>query len=277
MLRRLLKIALLPVLLWAQTALAQPMLRDLAYGPDPKQRLDVYLPKQARNAPVIVMVHGGGWRFGDKSNAPVWQNKVRHWTAQGAIVVAVNYRLLPQADPLEQARDVARALAYIQDQAPDWGATPHRLVLMGHSAGGHLVALLSADPALAWDQGADSWLASVTLDSVALDTQEIMAQTPSTLYRQAFGPDPAFWAQISPMARLQPTAPPMLLVCSSRRSAPCPQAELFAQQIRDMGGRARTLPLNLSHRSINEAVGLHPAYTAELDAFLRDAGLWKSP
>ncbi len=255
---------------------AQPSLSDLPYGSDPKQRLDVYLPDSPDNAPLIVMVHGGGWRFGDKSNEPVWRNKVAHWTALGAVVVSVNYRLLPQAGPLEQAQDVARALAYIQTKAPQWGAHPQKLVLMGHSAGGHLVSLLSADPSLAWDLGAHIWLATVSLDSAVLDTQKIMAHRPSKLYAQAFGADPAYWEQVSPIARLQPTAPPMLLVCSSRRARPCPQAQSFANRLTSLGGSARILPINMSHRSINEAIGLHPAYTAELDAFLRDAGLWDS-
>ncbi len=271
---RLLRGVLAVWLALSTPAFAQPPIRDLAYGPDPLQKLDVYLPTAPQDAPMIVMVHGGGWRFGDKSNDGVWRNKSAHWTAKGAIVVTVNYRLLPQADPLEQARDVARALAYIQARAPLWGAIPQRLVLMGHSAGAHLVALLSADPSLAHAQGARDWLATVALDTAVLDAQAIMSQSPSRLYAQAFGSDPAFWQQASPLARLQPSAPPMLLVCSSRRALPCPQAETFAAQLTALGGRARILPVDLSHRSINEALGLHPAYTAELDAFLRDTGLW---
>ncbi|MBA85443.1 MAG: esterase [Rhodobacteraceae bacterium] len=253
---------------------AQPSLMDLPYGSDPKQRLDVYLPAHRQDAPVIVMVHGGGWRFGDKSQIPAWRNKVEHWTGQGIVVVTVNYRLLPQAHPLEQARDVARALAYVQRRAAQWGASAQRLVLMGHSAGGHLVSLLSADPAMAWQEGAQDWLATVALDSAALDPAEIMRQSPSPLYAHAFGTDPSYWEQASPLAQLQPTARPMLLVCSSRRTLPCPQAERFAGQMRALGGQARTLPVDLSHRSINAAIGLHPVYTAALDAFLAEAGLW---
>lgn len=245
---------------------AQPNLTDLSYGSDPKQRLDVYLPAKTQDAPVIVMVHGGGWRFGDKSQIPAWRNKVEHWTGQGIVVVSVNYRLLPQTHPLEQARDVARALAFVQGRAAQWGASAQRLVLMGHSAGGHLVSLLSANPTLAWQEGA--------LDSAALDPAEIMRQSPSPLYAQAFGQDPHYWEQASPQAQLQPTARPMLLVCSSRRTLPCPQAERFAGQMRALGGQARTLPVDLSHRSINAAIGLHPVYTAALDAFLAEAGLW---
>lgn len=271
---RLLALVLAALTLCAAPLGAQPDLADLPYGPDPKQRLDVYLPQTTANAPVIVLVHGGGWRFGDKANDPIWRNKVAHWTALGAIVVSVNYRLLPQANPLEQAQDVARALAYVQEHAVEWGGSAQRVALVGHSAGAHLVALISADPGLALAMGARGWLASVALDTAMLDPLTIMSTTPSPLYMQAFGPDPAFWTQVSPLARLQPSAPPLLLVCSTQRVTPCPQARAFAASLTALGGVARVLPIDLSHRAINEAIGLHPAYTAELDAFLRDTGLW---
>ena len=74
--------------------------RDLAYGSDPAQRLDVYRPGNAQNAPVIFMVHGGGWARGDKEAAGVVNNKVEHWLPKGYIVVSVGYRLVPQVTPL---------------------------------------------------------------------------------------------------------------------------------------------------------------------------------
>ncbi|WP_319824189.1 alpha/beta hydrolase [Thalassovita sp.] len=266
---------LLPFL--APPLCAQPQLQDLPYGPDPRQKLDVYLPTDTQNAPVIVLVHGGGWRFGDKSNEAVWQDKAAHWTALGVMVVAVNYRLVPQVTPLDQAQDVARALAYVQANAAGWGGAGDHVVLMGHSAGGHLAALISADPALAKTLGAQDWLATVVLDTAILDTHAVMTSAPSVLYDQAFGSDPRFWAQVSPAARLSALAPPMLLVCSTRRALPCPQADALAARLTALGGLARILPVDMSHRSVNEALGLHPDYTAQVDAFLRDIGLWGQP
>jgi arylformamidase len=76
---------------------------------------------------------------------------------QGYVLVSTNYRLLPAARPLEQAGDVARALALVQKQAPQWGADPKRLVLMGHSAGAHLAMLLHASPDMAAKAGAQRW------------------------------------------------------------------------------------------------------------------------
>ncbi|MGH1353608.1 MAG: alpha/beta hydrolase [Thalassovita sp.] len=262
-------------LLWAGTlALAAPNLPDVAYGPDPRHRLDVYLPEQPLDAPVIVMVHGGGWRFGDKSNLNVWQNKVAHWTSQGTIVVAVNYRLLPQVGPVEQANDVALALSFVQRHSDGWGASEHNIVLMGHSAGGHLVAMLNANPTLAHMQGAKPWLGSVVLDTAALDIPQLMQNTRSRLYQDAFGDDPAYWAAASPLHLLTAGAPPVLLVCSTRRALPCPEARKFQAATQERGGKARTLPVDYSHRSINAVLGLDKAFTSQVDAFLIEIGLF---
>ncbi|RDZ28178.1 alpha/beta hydrolase fold domain-containing protein [Lysobacter silvisoli] len=242
--------------------------RDLAYGPDPAQRLDVYRPRQARKAPIVLMVHGGGWRIGDKAGRGVARNKAAHWNAQGRIVVSINYRLPPQADPLQQAADVARALAYVQREAPRWGGDGDRVALVGHSAGAHLVALLAAAPELARAQDARPWRGTVALDSAAYDVEALMRRPHLRLYDQAFGADPRGWREASPMQRLRSAPAPMLLVCSSQRRQSCPQARAFARRAGEWGGRAQVLPLDLDHAAINAELGADGGYTARVDAFL---------
>ncbi|HKU93926.1 MAG TPA: alpha/beta hydrolase, partial [Vineibacter sp.] len=97
------------------------VIRDVAYGADPAQRMDVYLPARPRAAPILFMVHGGGWAIGDKAGASVVANKIAKWLPEGFIVISVNYRLLPDAHPLTQADDVASALAAAQSKASSWG------------------------------------------------------------------------------------------------------------------------------------------------------------
>ncbi|HKP16335.1 MAG TPA: alpha/beta hydrolase, partial [Gemmatimonadaceae bacterium] len=150
------------------------IVRDVAYGTDPKQRFDVYAPKGVRNAPVILMVHGGAWRTGDKRSRGVVGRKVERWSREGIVVISVNYRMLPGTNPVEQARDVARALAAAQARLAEWGGDPGKVVLMGHSSGAHLVALLDARPSLATSLGARLWLGAVILDSAALDVVQTM-------------------------------------------------------------------------------------------------------
>ena len=244
-------------------------LRDLAYGDDPAQRLDVYLPPNAQGAPVILMVHGGGWSRGDKALGSVVTNKATRWVSQGYLFISVNNRLTPEADPLQQAGDVARALAFAQTNAASWGGDPARFVLMGHSAGAHLVALLAADPALARQQGAGPWLGTIPLDSAAFDVVAIMEDRHFGLYDRAFGDDPAFWRSASPLHRLAGAPAPMLLVCSSRREIACAQARTFAAKATSLGGSVSVLPVDLSHRQINTDLGLPGLYTDSVEAFLR--------
>jgi arylformamidase len=245
------------------------VIRDLPYGPDQRQRMDIYLPRQPRNAPVLLMVHGGGWAIGDKQHGKVVRNKVMHWLPQGVMVVSVNYRMLPDASPTEQAMDVARALAEAQKRAPSWGGDSQRFVLMGHSAGAHLVALLSASPGLASARGASPWLGSVLLDSAALDVAKIM-QTPRhyRLYDKAFGQDPVYWAKASPLRQLVAGALPMLAVCSSRRQGSCDQARSFADSAAELGVNVSVLPQDLNHGDINEQLGVPGAYTDAVDRFI---------
>ncbi|VTY35936.1 Carboxylesterase NlhH [Xylophilus ampelinus] len=242
----------------------------LPYGPDAAQRIDVYRPAQARQAPILVMVHGGGWMYGDKAAASVVDAKIDHWVRErGFVFVSVGYRLVPQVSVLQQAEDIARALALVQTQATTWDADPRQVVLMGHSAGAHLVALLSAAPQLARGQGARPWRATIALDSAALDTVALMQRRHLPLYDRAFGPDPALWAQVSPTARLSPGGPPMLLVCSApRRDDACGQSQRFAQAVRAVGGNAEVLPLQLDHGQINAELGVPGAYTAAVDRFI---------
>ena len=242
--------------------------RDVHYGDGALQTFDVYAPADARGAPVIFMVHGGGWRRGDKTARRVVQNKVSHWVPRGIVVISVDYPMLPATPPVQQARNVAEALVTAQRDASRWGADPRKFVLMGHSAGAHLVSLISAEPALATGQGALPWLGTVALDSAAFNVATIMQARHLRLYDDAFGNDPATWAALSPIVQLQAKIAPFLAVCSSLRSDSCPQADAFVDKARGFGSRAQALSEALRHGAINEGLGLPSAYTSAVDGFL---------
>lgn len=245
------------------------VLRDVPYGGDPAQRMDVYLPAHAAaHAPVILLVHGGGWSRGDKAMASVVQNKVARWVPRGFVLISTNYRMLPGTRPIEQARDVARALAFAQGRAAGWGADRDRFILMGHSAGAHLVALLAAEPALASSLGALPWLGAVALDSAALDVPAIMRGPHLPLYDAAFGDDPAYWRAASPLQQLARAGAPLLAVCSTRRRESCPQARHFVDRAHALHMPAQVLGEDRSHRQINQELGLPGDYTAQVEAFL---------
>jgi acetyl esterase/lipase len=249
------------------------LLRDRAYGSNEQQKLDVYIPPRARVAPIIMMVHGGAWVLGDKSYLPVVKAKVAYWLPKGYILVSVNYRMSHSPDVMGEADDVARALAYVQAHATGWGGDPKHLVLMGHSAGAHLIALLAAAPAIGAAYGVKPWLGTIVLDSASLNVVQTMEGQHFRLYDRAFGSNRTSWAEVSPFQRLSRKPAPMLLVCSTRRNDSCPQAQEFAAKVRRLGGRATVLPVDMKHGVLNTVLGEPSKYTTDVEGFIRSLGL----
>lgn len=246
-------------------------IRNVAYGSDPAQRFDVYLPANARNAPVLFYVHGGGWANGDKTN-PGMEVKLAWWLPRGYAVISSNYRMVPVAKPLEQARDVARAVAAAQRHAGEWKIDPKRFVLMGHSAGAHLVALLGAEPKLLAGAGAQRPLGIVSLDSGALDVEALMSgpRVPR-LYENAFGDDRGYWASTSPIEQLSRDSLPMLVVCSSVRrfpTSPCDEGRRFAGKAGALGVGVQVLPEAMTHGELNHDLGAPSAYTTAVSNYI---------
>lgn len=247
------------------------IIKDVPYGADKLQTFDVYAPPEARNAPILVMVHGGGWQHGDKGGVHMVADKVKYWQPKGYIYISVNYRLYPQAQITDEADDVAAALALIQKQAKTWGGDSSRIVMMGHSAGAHLVALLSANPALAFRKGVRPWAGTVVLDSAMLNAVEQMTNNPyprlsKRIYEGPLGTDRNYWEEVSPYHQLVADAVPMLIVCSSKRKDSCPQAHQFSEKAKKLGVLASVNEESLSHGEILGNTGKHGLYTEKIDA-----------
>ncbi len=116
---------------------------DLRYGEDPKQTLDVFTPDPAFAggfAPVLVLIHGGWWRSLDKSD---YSFLAASFTDEGALVVVPNYDLCPDVRVEHIAMQLTEAVAWAWRHAAEHGGDPSRIVLLGHSAGGHLATMLS--------------------------------------------------------------------------------------------------------------------------------------
>jgi len=267
-------VALLALCGWSMAAAAAvpdgiKVLHDVAYGPAKLQTMDVYLPPKAKGAPIILMVHGGAWAFGDKTNPQVYENKVARWVPRGFIFVSINYPMVPDSNPVQQADDVARAMAAVQKAAPGWGGDPDSLILMGHSAGAHLVSLLNADPSRAAKLGVKPWLGTVSLDSGALDVPSIM-KVPNHFgfYDKAFGSDPAFWKESSPIDHLTKDGPPWLGVCNSDRPASCGPNQIYAAKATALGLTVEVLPEPMRHSEINRELGKPSGYTDAVEGFM---------
>lgn len=252
---------------WACTATAQTA-SEYAYGPDPQQRLDVYEPSGPSNGQVIVMLHGGGWHTGDKANRRVWQAKVSHWGPDGTLFVSVNTRLMPQADPVTQARDLASAMGFVQRNAAQWGADGGEIILMGHSAGAHVAALLTARADLRQAEALVPWRGTILLDSASLDVPHMMQTSASRLHRRAFGNDPDDWRAADPTSHVGADAGPLLIVCSTQRRVACEDSRRFGNAAAAQGNPVTILPVALSHRDINASLGQPNSYTQAVDAWI---------
>ena len=122
---------------------------DIAYGASAAETLDVF-PSARAGAPVLVFIHGGWWRALDKSD---FSFVAPPFTREGAMVVVPNYALAPTVSMAEIALQTTRALAWVWRHAALYGGDPKRIVVAGHSAGGHLTAMMLA---CRWPQvGAD--------------------------------------------------------------------------------------------------------------------------
>lgn len=257
----------------------KPDLPDLAYGSAPLQTLDVFLsqgPGAQGGAPILLMVHGGGWCVGDKRGAQITQNKVERWTPKGFIFVSVNYPMVGEgSDAIAQAHHIARAVAYAQAHARDWGGDASKLILMGHSAGAHLVSLVNADAKIRAAERVGPVLGTVSLDAGAIDVVVQMPQVYpflKTRYREAFGATEAGWIAASPFHQLDRSAAPWLGVCSTqRKDDPCAQARAYADKSNALGIKAAVLPQPKNHGAINKELGAPGAYTEGVEAFM--AGL----
>ncbi|MBA3941834.1 MAG: esterase [Sphingopyxis sp.] len=256
-----------------------PGSETIAYGRDALQNLDVWRAKDAKGpAPLVVFVHGGGWKRGSKDNA-TGRFKPVHYPEQGYAFASINYRLVPGATVEQQAADVASAVKALVDRAASLGIDRRRVVLMGHSAGAHLVALVGTDET--YLRGAGLSFADIAgvipIDGAAYDVPAQMKDGPPIMqatYKQAFGTDPARQRALSPTLQAgAPNAPQFLLLYVQRPDG-VRQAEALDKALTGGGAKVErgSFPGEglQGHAEINRRLG-DPGYapTTTVDAWLK--------
>jgi acetyl esterase/lipase len=259
------------------TAPPLPGTREWAYGPDARQRLDLLVPANAKRAPVLLFIHGGGWSIGDKRHAAA--PKAMHFTAAGWAFGSANYRLVPAATVEQQAADIAAAIAWLRAHAREQGIDPDRIVLIGHSAGAHLAALVGTDPRYLTAAGVPMGAVRgvVLLDGAGYDVARQMARPGNLvagMYDAAFGTDPARQRALSPTHHAaRPNVASWLVLPIERRPDSTAQSQARAAALARAGTKARVVPVpGESHGSLNRGLGEPGDFaTAEVDRFL--AGL----
>lgn len=249
---------------------------DVAYGPHARNKLDIFQPKTRignEPAPVILMVHGGGWCVGDKALDNVVTQKAARWTQKAFMFVSVNYPMIADGfDAYAQGEEIARAIAFMQENARQWGGDPDRIIIMGHSAGAHLVSLVNADAKIRNKMGMRPVLGAVSIDAGAVDVPVQMPKTVAPLklrYKEAFGEKPEEWTRASPYHLVDKTASPWLGICSTTRPDDiCSQTQSYVEKSRDLGVMADILPLAKGHAALNNELGRPSNYTAAVEKFM---------
>jgi arylformamidase len=250
--------------------------RTLTYGPEPRQGLELFTRGKER-APLIVYVHGGGWSAGSPKSG-TRGTQADHFTASGYAYATVGYRYVPQVTLEQQLGDVARAIAFLRRQS---GVDPDRIVLIGHSSGGHLAALLGTDPSYlrAAKVPFEALRAVVLLDPAVLDVPPALAGPGNPVieryFRPAFGDDPARQSALSPLRQTEPPNAPYWLSVHDGANlfAGTQGAELSAALIGAGTMEASAVPVpGTTHMRLNNEIGAPgDRATAAIDAFLARA------
>ena len=267
---------------------------DVRYHPGrDRHLLDVFAPAlsgkadPARRYPVVLFVHGGTWMAGDKDHRGHIRAVGQALARRGYVAVLINYRLSPGVRHPEHVKDVARAFAWVRKHIAEQGGDPDRVVLAGHSAGGHLVTLLVADecyladPALGLDSGdrkaicavvslsgvyrvpeADEFraMSSDIIDNLAGEEGSRSFMRPALFafsqginpFRMVFGSDPAICKKASPITHARKGLPPMLLL-QAEREVPGLRAMTadFAKALRGHGNVVEVAEVeDTTHRTI---------------------------
>jgi arylformamidase len=241
------------------------------YGDDARQQVDVYTPDDAvGDAPLVVFVHGGGWQIGNRSHV---QAKPQHFKDAGYVFASAGYRLLPDAPVEQQAADLGAAIKALRAQAEAGRFDPDTIVLMGHSAGAHLAALVASDPQYAGD-AFSAIRGVVLLDGAGYDVATAAAvptmELP-TLYKDVFGTDPARQKALSPITHVGgKDAAHWLALYVAERPASKMQSEALMSALAKSGKDAKAVAITgTDHGRMNRELGTDAgkAQTEAVDAF----------
>lgn len=257
-------ISTITILLASSGIAAEPEIhRDLAYAQpaEARRRLDVYAPADGKNRPVLVWIHGGGWRRGDKSNV---QHKPRAFVDQGFVFVSVNYRFVPQVTVKKMTGDIAKAIKWVHDNAEQYGGAPDSIFVAGHSAGAHLAALVCTDESYLEAEGLrlSAIKGCIPVDTAMYDISSQLKNAGPLrvgIYTTAFGRSDADHTSLSPImhAAKDKDIPPFLILHVADRPDAASQSRVFAKALADAGVSAKMVSgEGKTHATINRDLGL---------------------
>jgi acetyl esterase/lipase len=228
--------------------------RDIGYVPGsthPKHRLDVYAPAGAARAPVVHFVHGGYWVEGDKdfhaSLTALYGSVGVALAKRGVVTVVQSYRLSPEVAIEGILDDVMAGLRWTEQHAAEHGGDPGNVFMVGHSAGGYLVALAGSDEALHRSRGMDPHAVRGYVPISAVWDVQGMSDAHDAAWNAnvtlpVFGADRARWPSRSPLAHLHAGMAPFLVMVGEHDFAfMIPQAEHARDRLKELGDEVELL------------------------------------
>jgi arylformamidase len=250
---------------------AQEVKRDIPYATPAAERqvLDIYAPQGAKNLPVVFWIHGGGWQGGDKSSVQI---KPQAFVDKGYVFVSTNYRLLPQVDMATIVGDIAKSIHWVHDHIAEYGGDPQRLLVMGHSAGAQLAALVSIDERYLKAEGLSLSIikACVPVDGDTYDVPAIIetAETRRGVHglpqakfghREKFGNDPAKHRDFSAVTHVAKNKgiPPFFILHVAEHPDTSSQAQRLGNILKESGVPATVFGAKeTTHNKVNADLGL---------------------
>jgi acetyl esterase/lipase len=220
---------------------------DRVYGPEPSQKLDIYVPANPKNKlmDVIVFFYGGRWTYGTKED---YRFVAATFVKEGFVVIIPDYRKYPHVRFPVFVEDGAKALAWVSDHIGEWHGNPARIHVVGHSAGAHIGALLAADPHYLADEGKDR---SLTIHDFAGLAGPYAFTPDEPDLEDMFGPVSNYPSMQVPTF-IDGRQPPMLLLYGDKdRVVKYANLQELEQRIKQRGGcvRSRIYP-NADHTDL---------------------------
>ena len=221
--------------------------KDTNFDKD-KPTLNIFTPrnKKFKNNPVLIFVHGGNWNSGDKK---LYGFFGRNFAKKGITTVIVGYTLSPKANYDEMAKEVAQAIEWIKNNISNYNGNPNSIFLTGHSAGGHLVALVATNPKYLKDK---SIIKGVILnDAAGLDMKHYLEEFPPTDsadYLKTWTNNPENWKDASPIYFLDKNTPKMMIYLGSKTYESIKVSnERFLEALRSFQPDVKPIMLNKKH------------------------------
>jgi acetyl esterase/lipase len=245
--------------------------RDIPYSEpaDPRRKVDIYAADGAKNLPVVFWIHGGGWVTGDRTNVQV---KPQAFVDKGFVFVSTGYRLLTNVEMGTIFRDIAKSVRWVHEHIAEHGGDPKRILVMGHSAGAQLAALICIDDRYLKAEGLSLKIIQgcVPLDGDTYDVPAIIETVetrqrvhglamPSFGHRIKFGNDPAKHRDYSTVTHVAKGKgiPPFLILHVADHPDVRSQAERLEAVLKHAGIPARRFAAReTDHSKLNENLGL---------------------